>query len=174
MDNATHAADYIRDNLRIQTNLIDSSYKVGTKKLLFLGSSCIYPKHANQPMTEDQLLSGYLEPTNQSYALAKIAGIQMCQSYHKQYGFNAISLMPTNLYGSPNDNFDNSSHVLPAMVSKFSGAMEESKHYEVTLWGDGSARREFLHVDDLAEESAMFVCRNMIILILLMLVLERM
>ena len=156
MDNATHAADYIRDNLRIQTNLIDSSYKVGTKKLLFLGSSCIYPKHANQPMTEDQLLSGYLEPTNQSYALAKIAGIQMCQSYHKQYGFNAISLMPTNLYG-PNDNFDhNSSHVLPAMISKFSGAMEKSKHYEVTLWGDGSARREFLHVDDLAE--ACYVC----------------
>ena len=156
LDNAKYTADYIRDNLFIQTNLIDSSYNNGAKKLLFLGSSCIYPKHAKQPMTEDQLLSSYLEPTNQSYALAKISGIQMCQAYHKQYGFNAISLMPTNLYG-PNDNFDhNSGHVLPAMISKFSGAMERSKHYEVTLWGDGSARREFLHVDDLAE--ACHVC----------------
>ena len=126
-------------------------------------------------MTEDQLLSGYLEPTNQSYALAKIAGIQMCQSYHKQYGFNAISFDANESIWTPNDNFDhNSSHVLPAMISKFSGAMEKSKHYEVTLWGDGSARREFLHVDDLAEDPAMFVCRDMIVLILLTSVLERM
>ncbi len=140
----------------IQTNIIDAARKFGVKKLLFLGSSCIYPKFATQPITEDQLMTGALEPTNDAYAIAKIAGIKMCQAYRKQYGFNAISLMPTNLYG-PNDNFDlESSHVLPAMIAKFHAALSHSKHWEVKLWGDGSAMREFLHVDDLAE--ACFVC----------------
>jgi GDP-L-fucose synthase len=140
----------------IQTNIIDAARKFGVKKLLFLGSSCIYPKFATQPITEDQLMTGPLEPTNDAYAIAKIAGIKMCQAYRKQYGFNAISLMPTNLYG-PNDNFDlESSHVLPAMIAKFHAALSHSKHWEVKLWGDGSAMREFLHVDDLAE--ACFVC----------------
>jgi GDP-L-fucose synthase len=134
-----------------QTNLIQQSYNFGVKKLLFLGSSCIYPKFATQPITEDQLMTGPLEPTNDAYAIAKIAGIMMCQAYRQQYGFNAISLMPTNLYG-PNDNFDlETSHVLPAMIAKFHNAKES-----VTLWGNGSAMREFLHVDDLAE--ACYVC----------------
>ncbi len=154
--NNDYPAHFIYDNLMIQTNIIESARKFGVKKLLFLGSSCIYPKFATQPITEDQLMTGALEPTNDAYAIAKIAGIKMCQAYRKQYGFNAISLMPTNLYG-PNDNFDfQSSHVLPAMIAKFHDALSHSKHWEVKLWGDGSAMREFLHVDDLAE--ACFVC----------------
>ena len=149
--NAYYPGHFIYDNLMIQTNVIHAARKFGVKKLLFLGSSCIYPKFAEQPITEDQLLSGHLEPSNDSYAIAKIAGIKMCQAYRKQYGFNAISLMPTNLYG-PNDNYDlDSSHVLPAMIRKFHEAKDK-----VTLWGDGSAMREFLYVDDLAE--AAFKC----------------
>jgi GDP-L-fucose synthase len=156
MVNNNYKADFLTENIRIQTNIIDSTYRWGTKKLLFLGSSCIYPKFATQPITEDQLMTGSLEPTNDAYAIAKIAGIMMCQAYRQQYGFNAISLMPTNLYG-PNDNFDlQTSHVLPAMIAKFHGSMSHSEYYEVKLWGDGSAMREFLHVDDLAE--ACYVC----------------
>ena len=149
--NRDHPADFIYDNLMIQTNVIDAAYHNGVKKLLFLGSSCIYPKMAKQPITEDELLAGHLESSNDAYAIAKIAGIRMCRAYRQQYGFNAISLMPTNLYG-PNDNFDhNSSHVLPALISKFHGSLEKSKHWVVKLWGDGSPKREFLHVDDLAD-----------------------
>ena len=149
--NAYYPGHFIYDNLMIQTNVIHAARKFGVKKLLFLGSSCIYPKFAEQPITEDQLLGGHLEPSNDAYAVAKIAGIKMCQAYRKQYGFNAISLMPTNLYG-PNDNYDlDSSHVLPAMIRKFHEAKDK-----VTLWGDGSAMREFLYVDDLAE--AAFKC----------------
>ena len=149
--NSDYPAQFIRDNLQIQTNVIDAAYRHGVKKLMFLGSSCIYPKFATQPITEDQLMTGPLEPTNDSYAIAKIAGIKMCQAYREQYGFNAISLMPTNLYG-PNDNFDlQTSHVLPAMIAKFHNALSHSEHWEVKLWGDGSAMREFLHADDLAE-----------------------
>ena len=151
MSNKNHPADFIYDNLRIQNNIIHNAYKAGVKKLLFLGSSCIYPKFPKIPITEDQLLAGYLEPSNDSYAIAKIAGIKMCQAYRKQYGLNAISLMPTNLYGI-NDNFDlENSHVLPAMIRKFHEAKDK-----VTLWGDGSPMREFLHVDDLAE--ACYTC----------------
>ena len=156
MANKTYPADFIYDNLMIQSNIINTSYNYGIKKLLFLGSSCIYPKYPNLPITEDQLLAGPLETTNDSYAIAKIAGIKMCQAYRKQYGFNAISLMPTNLYG-PYDNFNlETSHVLPAMLAKFHAALDHSKYWEVKLWGDGSAMREFLHVDDLAE--ACYVC----------------
>ena len=154
--NRDHPAEFIYDNLMIQTNIIDAAYRNGVKKLLFLGSSCIYPKMAKQPITEDELLAGHLETSNDAYAIAKIAGINMCQSYRKQHGFNAISVMPSNLYG-PNDNFDhNSSHVLPALISKFHGSLEKSKHWIVKLWGDGSPKREFLHVDDLAE--ACYTC----------------
>ena len=146
--NSTYPAEFIYDNLMIQTNIIDAAYKNGVKKLIMLGSSCIYPRLAKQPITEDALMTGTLEPTNDAYATAKIAGIRMCRAYRQQYGFNAISLMPTNLYG-PNDNFDLlNSHVLPAMIRKFHEATDE-----VTLWGDGSVMREFLHVDDLAEAS---------------------
>jgi len=153
--NRDHPADFIYDNLMIQTNVIDAAYRNGVKKLLFLGSSCIYPKMAKQPITEDELLAGHLESSNDAYAIAKIAGIRMCRAYRQQYGFNAISLMPTNLYGS-NDNFDlNNSHVLPAMIKKFHKAMM-LRHGKVTLWGDGSPMREFLHVDDLAE--ACYTC----------------
>ena len=149
--NSYYPGHFIYDNLMIQTNVIHAARKFGVKKLLFLGSSCIYPKFAEQPITEDQLLGGHLEPSNDAYAIAKIAGIKMCQAYRKQYGFNAISLMPTNLYG-PNDNYDlDSSHVLAAMIRKFHEAKDK-----VTLWGDGSAMREFLYVDDLAE--AAFKC----------------
>ena len=156
MANNNYKAEFLTENLQIQTNLIQQSYNFGVKKLLFLGSSCIYPKFATQPITEDQLMTGPLEPTNDAYAIAKIAGIMMCQAYRQQYGFNAISLMPTNLYG-PNDNFDlETSHVLPAMIAKFHAAINHSEHWEVKLWGDGSAMREFLHVDDLAE--ACYVC----------------
>ena len=156
MANNNYKAEFLTENLQIQTNLIQQSYNFGVKKLLFLGSSCIYPKFATQPITEDQLMTGPLEPTNDAYAIAKIAGIMMCKAYREQYGFNAVSLMPTNLYG-PNDNFDlETSHVLPAMIAKFTAALRHSSHYEVKLWGDGSAMREFLHVDDLAE--ACYVC----------------
>ena len=149
--NRDYPADFIADNLQIQTNVIDAAYKHGVKKLVFLGSSCIYPKQPKIPITEDQLLTGPLEPTNEMYAIAKIAGIKMCQAYRRQYGFNAISLMPTNLYG-PGDNFDlETSKVLPAMIRKF----HEAEGY-VTLWVDGSPMREFLHVDDLAE--ACYTC----------------
>jgi len=148
--NDTYPAEFIRDNLVIQNNVIHSAWKSGVKKLLFLGSSCIYPKHAEQPMTEDSLLTGPLEPTNEWYAIAKIAGIKMCQAYRKQYGFDAISVMPTNLYG-PGDNFDlETSHVLPALIRKFHEAKEAGES-AVTVWGTGTPRREFLHVDDLAD-----------------------
>ena len=150
MANRNYKAEFLTENLQIQTNIIQQSYNFGVKKLLFLGSSCIYPKMATQPITEDQLLTGPLEPTNDAYAIAKIAGIKMCQAYKEQYGFNAISLMPTNLYG-PNDNFDlETSHVFPALIRKFHEAKESNSPY-VECWGDGSAMREFLHVDDLAE-----------------------
>ena len=148
--NSEYPAEFIHDNLMIQTNVIDSAYRCGVKKLIFLGSSCIYPKFPKMPITEDQLLEGQLEGSNDAYAIAKIAGIKMCQAYRKQYNFNAISVMPTNLYG-PNDNFDlENSHVLPALIRKFFEAAM-LRHGKVTLWGDGSAMREFLHVDDLAE-----------------------
>ena len=154
--NRDYPADFIYENLMIQSNIISCAAESEVKKLLFLGSSCIYPKFAEQPITEDQLLSGHLESSNEAYAIAKIAGIKMCQAYRRQHGLNAISLMPTNLYG-PNDNFDhNSSHVLPAMISKFHGSLDKSEHWVVKLWGDGSPMREFLHVDDLAE--ACYTC----------------
>lgn len=150
MANSNYKADFLTENLQIQTNIIQQSYNFGVKKLLFLGSSCIYPKMATQPITEDQLMTGPLELTNDAYAIAKIAGIKMCQAYKEQYGFNAISLMPTNLYGL-NDNFDlQSSHVFPALIRKFHEAKESNASY-VECWGDGSAMREFLHVNDLAE-----------------------
>ena len=153
--NRDYPAHFIYDNLMIQSNIINAARKFGVKKLLFLGSSCIYPKMCEQPIKEEYLMTGPLEPTNDAYAIAKIAGIKMCQAYRKQYGFNAISLMPTNLYG-PNDNFDReTSHVLPALIGKFSDA-KKNGDVSVTCWGDGSAMREFLHVDDLAE--ACFTC----------------
>jgi len=156
MANHNYKGEFLYQNLMIQNNIIHNSLVNNVTKLLFLGSSCIYPRLATQPITEDQLMTGALEPTNDAYAIAKIAGIMMCQAYRKQYGFNAISLMPTNLYG-PNDNFDlETSHVLPAMIAKFHNALNHSKHWEVKLWGDGSAMREFLHVDDLAE--ACYIC----------------
>ena len=154
--NSEQPAEFIYDNLMIQTNIIDAAYRNGVKKLLFLGSSCIYPKLPKIPITEDQLLTSQLEPSNDAYAIAKIAGVKMCQAYRKQYGFNAIALMPTNLYG-PGDNFDhNSGHVLPSLIAKFHGSLEKSEHWIVNLWGDGSPKREFLHVDDLAE--ALYTC----------------
>jgi len=143
-------ADFIRDNLLIQTHLIDGAWRHGVRKFVFLGSSCIYPKYAPQPIKEDCLLKGSLEPTNEPYAVAKIAGIKMCQAYRRQYGFDAIAPMPTNLYG-PGDNFDlEKSHVLPALIRKFHDAKVNGSR-SVTVWGTGSPRREFLHVDDLAE-----------------------
>ncbi len=148
--NNTTPADFIRENLLIQTNAIDAAYRAGVKKLLFLGSSCIYPKLAPQPLKEEYLLTGPLEPTNDAYAVAKIAGIQMVKSYRRQYGFNGISLMPTNLYG-PEDNFDlTTSHVLPALIRKIHEA-KLADAPSVTVWGTGTPRREFLHVDDLAD-----------------------
>ena len=155
--NSTYGADFIRDNLMVQCNVIDAAYRASVRKLLFLGSSCIYPKFAPQPMKEEYLLSGILEPTNEPYAIAKIAGIKMAQAYRAQYGFDAISLMPTNLYG-PGDNFDlQSSHVLPALIRKFHDARKAHAE-EVVIWGTGSARREFLHVDDLAD-AAVFLMK---------------
>ena len=161
--NSTQPAEFIYDNLMIQTNIIHSAYKAGVKKLVFLGSSCIYPKNPTIPITEDQLMTSALEPTNDAYAIAKIAGIKMCQAYRDQFGFNAISLMPTNLYG-PNDNFDlESSHVFPAMIRKFHEGKDIIDHDlggpfnpDIVLWGDGTPMREFLHVDDLAE--ACYTC----------------
>ncbi|HXF08541.1 MAG TPA: GDP-L-fucose synthase [Candidatus Acidoferrales bacterium] len=148
--NNTYPVDFLRDNLQIELNVIDAAYRHGAAKLLFLGSSCIYPKFAPQPMPEDCLLTGALEPTNEWYAIAKIAGIKLCQAYRRQYGFNAISLMPTNLYG-PGDNFHlANSHVLPALIRKFHEA-KASGASEVVVWGSGTPRREFLHVDDLAD-----------------------
>ena len=148
--NNSYPAQFLFDNLQIQDNVIDAAYRHGAKKLTFLGSSCIYPKLAPQPIREDYLLTGPLEPTNEWYAIAKIAGIKLCQAYRRQYGFNAISLMPTNLYG-PGDNFDlANSHVLPALMRKFHEAKANGDP-QVVMWGSGTPRREFLHVDDLAD-----------------------
>jgi GDP-L-fucose synthase len=148
--NNSHPATFLRDNLLIQDNVIDAAHQSGVKKFVFLGSSCIYPKLAPQPIKEDYLLTGPLEPTNEWYAIAKIAGLKMCQAYRRQYGFNAISLMPTNLYG-PGDNFDlQNSHVLPALIRKFHDARTRGDK-SVEIWGSGTPRREFLHVDDLAD-----------------------
>jgi len=150
MANKTYPAEFIYQNLQIQNNVIHQAYKHGVKKLLFLGSSCIYPKIAPQPIKEEYLLTGPLEPTNQAYALAKIAGIELCKSYNQQYGTNFISVMPTNLYGQ-NDNFNlETSHVLPALIRRFHEA-KKSGARTVRLWGTGSPKREFLHVDDLAQ-----------------------
>jgi GDP-L-fucose synthase len=152
--NNSLSGEFIYENLMIQNNVINSAYKNETTKLLFLGSSCIYPKDPIIPINEDSLLSGKLEPTNRAYAIAKIAGIEMCQSYKKQYGFNAISIMPTNLYG-PNDNFSlETSHVLPALIRKFHEAKINNQN-SVMCWGDGSPYREFLHVNDLADAAIM-------------------
>ena len=148
--NAQAPADFTYDNIAIQTNVIDSAYRTGVKKLLFLGSACIYPKVTAQPVKEEYLLEGKLEVTNEGYALAKILGLKLCQYYKEQYGFNAISLMPVNLYG-PNDNFDPvKSHVIPGMIRKFYDAKQNGLS-SVTCWGDGSPTREFLHSDDLAD-----------------------
>ena len=156
--NNTRRAEFIRDNLLIQTNVIDSAWRHSARKLLFLGSSCIYPKFAPQPIPESALLTGPLEPTNEPYAIAKIAGLKMAEAYRSQYGFDAISAMPTNLYG-PGDNFDlESSHVLPALMRKFHEA-KASNAATVTLWGTGTPLREFLHVDDLAS-ATVFLMRN--------------
>jgi GDP-L-fucose synthase len=151
-------AEFIYENLMIEANVIHSSYLSGVKKLLFLGSSCIYPKLAPQPLKEEYLLSGYLEPTNDAYALAKIAGIKLCESYYRQYGCNFISAMPTNLYG-PNDNYDlETSHVLPALIKKFHEA-KINDIQEVVVWGSGKPKREFLHVDD-AANACFFLMNN--------------
>jgi GDP-L-fucose synthase len=148
--NNVYRAEFLYDNLMIEANIIHAAYKHGVKKLLFLGSSCIYPKLAPQPLQEESLLTGALEPTNEPYAIAKIAGIKLCEAYRDQYGCNFISAMPTNLYG-PNDNYDlNNSHVLPALIRKFHTAKVNGES-EVEVWGTGSPLREFLHVDDLAE-----------------------
>lgn len=150
MANNIYRAEFLLDNLQIQNNVIDNAHRVGVQKLMFLGSSCIYPKLAPQPLREDYLLTGTLEPTNEPYAIAKIAGIKLCEAYRSQYGCNYISVMPTNLYG-PNDNYDlNNSHVLPAMIRKFHEAKAQNKP-SVELWGSGSPLREFLHADDLAD-----------------------
>jgi len=148
--NDTYPAEFIHDNLVIETNVIHSAWKYAVKKLCFLGSSCIYPKHAPQPMKEEYLLTGPLEPTNEWYAVAKIAGVKMCQAYRRQYGFDAISLMPTNLYGSGDNFHPQNSHVLPALIRRFHEAKEEGRD-KVVIWGTGSPKREFLHVDDLAD-----------------------
>jgi len=148
--NDTYPVEFLRDNLHIELNVIEAAYQHSTKKLLFLGSSCIYPKFAPQPMKEEHLLTGELEPTNEPYAIAKIAGIKLCQAYIREYAADFISVMPTNLYG-PGDNFDlRTSHVLPAMIRKFHEA-KEGHEPQVTVWGTGMPRREFLHVDDLAD-----------------------
>ena len=148
--NSKCPAEFIRENLLIQTNVIDAAYRQGVRKLLFLGSSCVYPKHAVQPIVEDSLLTGALEPTNSAYAVAKLAGLEMCAAYRRQFGFNTICLMPTNLYG-PNDNFDPvSSHVLPGLIRRIHEARVR-REQEVVIWGTGLPRREFMHVDDLAD-----------------------
>jgi len=156
--NNTYRADFLYDNLMIASNVIHASYRSKVKKLLFLGSSCIYPKMAEQPMKEESLLSGYLEPTNEPYAIAKIAGIKLCENYRQQYGCNFISAMPTNLYG-PGDNYDiEKSHVIPALLRKFHEAKVSGKP-QVVMWGTGSPLREFMHVDDLAS-ACMFLMNN--------------
>jgi GDP-L-fucose synthase len=156
--NSTRPAEFIYDNLMIHATCVHAAHVYGATKLLYLGSSCIYPRDATQPMTEEALLTGPLEPTNEAYAVAKIAGIKLCRAYHTQYGSNFISAMPTNLYG-PNDNFDlESSHVLPALVRKFHDAREEGR-LDVNIWGSGKPRREFLHVDDLAD-ACVFLMRH--------------
>lgn len=156
--NNTYRAEFIYDNLMMEANVIEASYRNGVRKLLFLGSSCIYPKMCPQPIKEEYLLTGFLEQTNEPYAIAKIAGLKMCESYRRQYGSNFISAMPTNLYG-PNDNYDlNNSHVLPALIRKFYTAKTEGQE-EVVIWGTGSPMREFLHVDDLADAS-LFLMEN--------------
>jgi GDP-L-fucose synthase len=158
MANNSYRGQFLYENLMIQNNVIHHSYVHGVKKLLFLGSSCIYPKMAPQPLKEESLLTGLLEPTNEPYAIAKISGIKMCEAYRAQYGCNYISAMPTNLYG-PNDNYDlNTSHVLPALIRKFHEAKEAGKN-EVVLWGSGTPLREFLHVDDLAD-ACYFLLKN--------------
>jgi GDP-L-fucose synthase len=158
MANNTYRADFLYENLAIQNNIIHGSYLAGVAKLMFLGSSCIYPKFATQPISEDSLLTGLLEETNEPYAIAKIAGIKMCEAYRSQYGCNFISVMPTNLYGQ-NDNYDlQNSHVLPAMIRKFHEAKLENKAF-VELWGTGSPRREFLHANDLAD-ACYFLMQN--------------
>lgn len=157
-DNNIHPALFIRENLKIQTNVIDASYKSGVKKLLFLGSSCIYPKMAPQPIKEEYFMTGKLEPTSEAYAVAKIAGVIMCQSYTREYGMQTINVMPANLYG-PNDNFDiERSHVFAALLRRFHEAKENNLP-EVVLWGDGSPKREFLHSDDLAS-ACIFLMNN--------------
>ena len=156
--NNSYPATFIRDNLLIQDNVIDSAHRSGVAKFVFLGSSCIYPKLAPQPIKEDYLLTGPLEPTNEWYAIAKIAGVKMCQAYRREFGFNAISLMPTNLYG-PGDNFDlQNSHVLPALIRRFHEAKARGDD-RVTVWGTGTPRREFLHVDDLAD-AVLYLLQN--------------
>jgi GDP-L-fucose synthase len=156
--NNTYRADFLYDNLMIQLNVIRQSYETGVKKLLFLGSSCIYPKLCPQPIKEEYLLTGSLEPTNEPYAIAKIAGLKMCEAFRSQYGSNFISAMPTNLYG-PNDNYDlKNSHVLPALIRKFYSAINNGQT-EVEIWGSGKPMREFLHVDDLAD-ACLFLMRN--------------
>jgi GDP-L-fucose synthase len=156
--NNAHPALFIRDNLLVQDNIIDSAHRSGTAKLVFLGSSCIYPKLAPQPIKEEYLLTGPLEPTNEWYAVAKIAGLKMCQAYRREFGFNAISLMPTNLYG-PGDNFDlQNSHVLPALIRRFHEAQRRGDE-TLSIWGTGTPRREFLHVDDLAD-AVLYLLKN--------------
>lgn len=156
--NDTYPADFIRDNLLIQTNVIDAAYRAGVKKFVFLGSSCIYPKAAPQPIKEEYLLTSMLEATNEAYAIAKIAGVKMCQAYRRQYGFDSICVMPSNLYGE-NDNFDlENSHVLPALLRKFHGAKTLGSE-RVEIWGTGTPRREFLHADDLAD-ACLFLMRQ--------------
>ena len=156
--NSTRPAEFLYDNMMIHATVVHASYLHDVSKLLYLGSSCIYPRHAEQPITEDALLTGPLEPTNEAYAIAKIAGIKLCQSYRTQYGCNFISAMPTNLYG-PNDNFDlESSHVLPAMIRKFDDARKAGDS-SVVIWGTGYPSREFLHVDDLAD-ACLFLMQN--------------
>ena len=156
--NKNYPGDFILENIKIQTNIIENSWKSGVKRFLFLGSSCIYPKLAKQPLKEEYLLNGQLEPTNESYAIAKIAGIKLCSALKKQYGFDAISLMPTNLYG-PGDNYNlNNSHVMPALIRKFYDA-KLNNNSEVICWGSGAPKREFLYVDDLAE-ATIFILEN--------------
>ena len=156
--NKNFPATFIRDNVQIQTNVIDSAYESGVKKLLFLGSACIYPKITPQPIKEEYLLTNVLEPTNEAYAIAKILGLKMCQMYNRQHGFNAISLMPTNLYG-PNDNFDvEECHVIPGMINKFITA-KENNNEPVILWGDGTPTRQFMHSEDLAD-ACIFLMKN--------------
>jgi GDP-L-fucose synthase len=158
MANNTYPADFLRDNLAIALNVIDAAYHADVDKLLFLSSSCVYPKFAPQPMKESDLLTGVLEPTNEPYAIAKIAGMKLCESYHRQYGSRFMSVLPTNLYG-PNDNFDlDNSHVLPALIRKFHDAKQNGAR-EVVVWGSGTPRREFLHVDDLAD-ACVFLMMN--------------